>query len=234
MTKYNLHILDYIICIFLIIYLLYKFYIGYIGYINYNGYTRDTKLKNVSNTINTLNTLNRFENIPATTNAFAENAELAAINNMTSSANPTKPAKPCNGGVNLLTYCMNYNGCCSKTNVANNSCFCEHPFVMNCKNENDNCTGDDCQDKLKQCCSNYNNIDININNFKKPINQEQSSKLICTINSNNMEQKCMELCQTNTNCKAYSIDDYKCMLFSDIDPSDNTTQNNKINYFIKK
>jgi hypothetical protein len=148
---------------------------------------------------------------------------------------PTDIGKKCDGGVNLTTYCMNYNGCCASNNIANNSCFCNHPFVMNCKNEYDNCTGNDCQDKLKKCCMTYNNINIESNNFNKPIKQDQKSKIICAVNSINMDQKCMELCQTNTNCKAYSIDDINCILFSDIDPlPNNANYKTKTDYFIKK
>lgn len=256
MNKYNLRIIDYIICSSLVIYLLYKTCI-------------ERKIVNI------VGIVNRFSDIPNTTTS-EETSEETSEKILTATPTPTPTAKPtltpfviptaiptakpsakptakptvtpevttmsiptdigqkCDGGTNLVTYCMNYNGCCSSNNIANNSCFCNHSFVMNCKNEYDNCTENDCQDKLKKCCMTYNNINIESNNFKKPIKQDQKSKIICTVNSSNMEQKCMELCQTNTNCKAYSTNDINCILFSDIDPlPNNANYKTKTNYFIK-
>jgi len=206
MNNYKLQIINYIICISVVIYLLYKVY-------------------KVSTGHNIDDAVNRFADIPNSTMP-------SATTDITNMSIPTE--KACDGGSNLITYCMNYNGCCSQNNIGN-SCFCNHPFVMNCKNNYDSCKGNDCQAELKKCCMSYNNINIDSNNFKKPILQDQQSKRICSINSINMDTKCMELCQTNTNCKAYSLDDINCILFSDIDPlPNNANYKTKTNYFIKK
>jgi hypothetical protein len=222
MNKNNLQLLDNIICISLVIFLLYKTYISYNSIVNVDSVD---------------NVVNRFSDIPNTTSSLNVLSNVLSTTPITTNLTsmPTATTPQCNGGTNLITYCMNYNGCCSQSNIGNNSCFCNHPFVINCKNEYDNCTGNDCQAELKKCCVSYNNIDIDSNNFKKPIKQEQKSKTICSINSINMEQKCMELCQTNTNCKSYSIDNINCMLFSDIDPlQNNSNYKTKTDYFIKK
>lgn len=195
-----------IICISLVIYLLYK------------AFTRH----NIDDVVN------RFADIPNSTMSSA----TTDITDITNINIPIE--KTCDGGANLINYCMNYNGCCSQNNIGNN-CFCNHPFVMNCKNNYDICKGNDCQAELKKCCVSYNNIDIDSNNFKKPILQDQTSKIICSINSINMDTKCMELCQTNTNCKAYSLDNINCILFSDIDTlPNNPNYKTTTNYFIKK
>jgi len=230
MNKKNIQIINYIAWIFLIIYILYKIYIRYN---EYNEYNIIVNVDNVDNVVNIDNVVNRFSDIPNTTSFLNALSTTPVAPNLSSM--PTTTIPQCNGGTNLLTYCMNYNGCCSQNNIGNNSCFCNHPFVMNCKNEYDKCTSNNCKAELKKCCMNYNNIDININNFEKPIKQEQQSKIICSINSINMDQKCMELCQTNTNCKAYSTDNINCMLFSDINPlQNNSNYKTNTDYFIKK
>lgn len=203
-----------LICFSLVMYLLYKVM-----------YKVIYKVYKVSTGHNIDDAVNRFADIPNSTMP-------SATTDITNMSIPTE--KACDGGSNLITYCMNYNGCCSQNNIGN-SCFCNHPFVMNCKNNYDSCKGNDCQAELKKCCMSYNNINIDSNNFKKPILQDQQSKRICSINSINMDTKCMELCQTNTNCKAYSLDDINCILFSDIDPlPNNANYKTKTNYFIKK
>ena len=136
---------------------------------------------------------------------------------------PTDIDNKCTADTNVIGYCLNYNGCCIQNTTINKDCFCTHPLVKNCNDKYNECkrTGDitNCKDILKQCCLEYNNINIDNNKFQKPIKQEQQSKTICTINStNNINDKCLELCQTIPDCKAYGVDNFKCSLFSEIDP----------------
>jgi hypothetical protein len=93
-----------------------------------------------------------------------------------------------------------------------------------------------CNNILKDCCKKYGNNDIMINNFQKPINSNQSKDNICNLSGvPNIEQKCMELCQTNINCKAYTLDTGTCNLYSSSTPN-LTDKNNygKIIFVAKK
>ena len=150
---------------------------------------------------------------------------------------PTRAAQ-CTSNDNITEFCMNYDGCCDKNVSVGKGCFCNHRYVLNCKSEYDNCTGADCKDKLKQCCTDYNKIDIDDNNFKQPIMQTQTSNQICSLNMiNNIEQKCMELCQTNTDCKAYNVDNLHCTLFNEINPlpvNPKKPNSSSAKYIIKK
>jgi hypothetical protein len=183
--------------------------------------------------------INKFEDIPATT----------ALPLPTPMSIPSEAiVQQCETSDNVVGFCLNYTGCCKQQASTNNKCFCDHPHIQDCNNIYDECikttpNSPDCKDKLKECCTSYNKINIDINNFDKPIKQIQNSRKICAIGTINglstdsVRLKCMELCQTNTNCKAFTIDSASCMLFSDISPlptklpgkNDITTD-----YYIKK
>jgi hypothetical protein len=124
---------------------------------------------------------------------------------------------------------MNYDNCCTGSGTNPNSkCFCNHPFVSGCieayksclaNMNNKNSVADDgkCNTILKGCCSKYASINIMNSNFQKPINAYQSSNQICSLNGlNNLEQRCMELCQTNPKCKAYSLVVGGCTLYDNV------------------
>lgn len=134
----------------------------------------------------------------------------------------------------VMGFCLNYNGCCAGNNIGvNTDCFCNHPTVLKCKADFDTCTGDDCKTQLKQCCMEYNNISIDNANFQKPIKHDQTTNKLCTINSiPNLEQKCMELCQTTPECKAYNINAFTCTLYNDIGLNSSKSAIN--DYYIKK
>jgi hypothetical protein len=158
---------------------------------------------------------------------------------------PTEVDIKCTADYNVVGYCLNYNGCCSQ-NTLNNTCFCNHPLVQKCKSAYDECTSnqnkdnkdnkDSCKDTLKSCCLDYNKINIDISNFNKPIKQEQQSKIICSVSGiKNIDQKCMELCQTTPECKSFGVDTLNCMLFNDIDPIQQKKGIKPItDYYIKK
>jgi len=156
---------------------------------------------------------------------------------------PTDVETQCTADNNVIGYCLNYNGCCTQNTLLNSSCFCNHPLVQKCKDSYDKCISsqnkdsiNNCKDILKSCCLDYNKINIDIANFNKPIKQEQQSKMICSVSSTkNIDQKCMELCQTTPECKSYSVDTINCMLFSDIDPIQQKQGITPItDYYIKK
>jgi hypothetical protein len=146
---------------------------------------------------------NRFEDIPTTTFDIA-NAPTVANKNA-SCGNPT----------DMVNICMNLDSCCnSKTTNENSSCFCNHPFVSGCNDAYKACIAEggsggdtsNCESILKECCGKYSSTDILSTNFQKPIDVKQSSNQICNLKGiPNLEQRCMELCQTNPACKAYSL-----------------------------
>jgi hypothetical protein len=181
---------------------------------------------------------------------------------ISASGNPDQTVQVCsvNPG-DVVGMCSNYKACCSSSG-STNSCICTHPVVQQCKTSYDTCMNDTnnlkiytpeqlsekCTAQNSQCCTSYNNITIDSANFNDPIIQEQKDNIICTMNiTNNMNitQKCMELCQTNPNCKAFSILQTSlapvgCNLFSEISPplidplGGNSSSGKKPNYYVKK
>ena len=133
----------------------------------------------------------------------------------------------CSNSNDMISVCMAFDNCCAGTSTnANSKCFCSHPFVSGCNDAYKAClagggAASECEDKLKACCKSYSSIDIMSSNFQKPINAAQSSNQLCTMNGlPNMEQRCMEVCQTNPACKAYSLTIGGCTLY---DAVNNTT-----------
>ena len=108
-----------------------------------------------------------------------------------------------------------------------------------------------CIAKRQTCCVPYNSKSISNDKFNKPIKNDpiKSPNKICSLSSSNAEQKCLELCQTNPNCKAYSTNigiivqaSGTCNLYNninidpiDIDPQTGKPKNEVLtNYYIKK
>jgi hypothetical protein len=189
----------------------------------------------------------KFENLIPTTTFTNEtiintksSSNPSITSNTTAISIPTDVETNCNADNNVIGYCINYNGCCTQNITVNNDCYCKHPIVQKCKKIFDECItnkeNNNCKDKLKECCIDYNKINIDSSYFNKPIKQEQQSKMICSISStNNIEQKCMELCQTTPECKSYSVNTFNCMLFNDIDPIQQKQGLTPItDYYIKK
>ena len=159
----------------------------------------------------------------------------------------------------LAGMCKDYSNCC-KTGSTSKSCICAHPVIQKCQTEYNTCMtdsnyikkytplqlADTCTAISSKCCESYNNINIDSKKFNAPIIKTQKDNLICNMpasNNMNMTEKCMELCETNPNCEAFSINQnniavFGCNLFSKVS---NTNQNNKDsiieqlpNYYIKK
>lgn len=156
---------------------------------------------------------------------------------------PENKNTTCSNSTDMVNVCMNYENCCSGTGTnANSKCFCTHPFVGECNNTYNSCiksvgtSGDTskCDAILKNCCGKYTSIDILSSNFEKPINAVQSSNQICSLNGlNYLEQRCMELCQTNPSCKAYSLVLGGCTLYDSV--NNNLGKNtDKYIYVVKK
>lgn len=211
--------------------------ISYLLYIIYNLLS--------SRLHNNINIINKFEDVPENT----QNTSETTTPLVTSMSIPTdEQVQTCKANNNIVGFCMNYDGCCDQQTSENYTCFCKHPFVQDCKNTYDECKStssdkEECKTKLKDCCTAYNKININNSNFQEPIKQDQVSQKICSIgslhglSSDSMSLKCMELCQTNQNCKAFSIDKVNCILFSGINPLPTKLQNTsktKTDYYIKK
>jgi hypothetical protein len=172
-----------------------------------------------------------FEDIPTTT--F----------DISTAPTPANKTTTCSNSTDMISVCMNYENCCTGSGVNQNSkCFCSHPFVGGCNDAYKAClagigTGGDtskCDTTLKGCCSKYSEIDIFSSNFQKPINASQSSNQICTLNGlANQEQRCMEICQTNPACKAYSQNIGGCTLYDSVNNNAGNSGDNYI-YVVKK
>ena len=217
------YILTCITCIILFIYILYTIC---------NFFT-SSRLNNYSN--------NKFEDTPPSTSDSTEPI-------VTTMVVPTDDLQTCTANNNIVGFCMNYTGCCDQKTSDNNRCFCGHTIVQDCNNTYEECkktssNSEDCKSKLKDCCISYNKINIDSSNFEKPIKQLQTSQKLCSIGSINglstdsMREKCMELCQTNTDCKAFSIDNVNCALFNGVNPlptKPSYKPQPKTDYYIKK
>lgn len=225
-----------IIQIIQIIFIAIILYLLFLLYLLYNKYKNSQKLK--------------FYNIPQTTTVSSTVQPLAT----------TAEPQACSVSPgDLAGMCNNYSSCCKKGN-ASSSCLCTHPVIQKCQTKYNTCMtdsnyikkytpsqlADTCSAINSECCNAYNNINIDSKNFNTPIIKTQKDNLICYIpasNNMNMTDKCMELCETNPNCAAFSINQnnmavFGCNLFSKVS---NTNQNNKDsiieqlpNYYIKK
>ena len=147
--------------------------------------------------------------------------------------------KQCDKSDNLVSVCMNYDGCCNDKSI-NTGCFCNHPITQSCKTNYDLCIkthGDieKCKKENESCCGEYNKIPILMKNFKQLENRDKNSDIICNINSiNNLEQQCMALCQTNSECKAFSSNYINCMLYNNVDNGFSINSKSDTKYFEKK
>jgi hypothetical protein len=155
--------------------------------------TQQTTTNN-NDTANTTNT-------PATTVNYVASAPTVANKDTT-----------CKNNTNIVSVCKSYENCCKTSTSQTNDCFCKHPYITNCYQSYESCiTGEggdktNCQEILDNCCNKYLDTDILTTNFEKPINASQTGNQLCSISGiPNFEQRCMELCQTNTNCKSYSL-----------------------------
>ena len=161
----------------------------------------------------------------------------------------------CTATSDVVGFCIDYNNCC-RTKPSINKCICEHPFVKNCKSEYDNCINDQnnkntytktqliekCKSDNSNCCKKYNDIQINSNNFDPPIKRTQNQSILCNLTSiKNLEQKCLELCQTNPECVAYASNKVTCNLYTGVtdyqpklDMNGQDISNKNVNYYIKR
>ena len=171
---------------------------------------------------------------------------------------PPVMVKPqgCSATSDVVDFCKNYDNCCSSTN-SNSKCFCEHPITKSCKVKFDSCMNDptNISSNTKQqltdkctldksgCCKEYNNVSISSDNFNSPLLQNQTDNILCSLSSiKNMEQICMELCQTTPNCAAYSTTKLNCNLYNNIseyipktDPSTGKEIiNTTVEFYVKK
>lgn len=168
--------------------------------------------------------------------------DITKINtfNMSSAPTPVNKNTTCSNSTDIISVCMNYDNCCLGSGTNQNSkCFCTHPFVSECNSTYKNCLVNNndttkCDSSLKGCCIKYSGIDILSSNFQKPINAAQSSNQICTLTGlPNLEQRCMELCQTNSDCKAYSLNLGGCTLYNSVNNYAGKNIDNYI-YVVKK
>lgn len=156
---------------------------------------------------------------------------------------PANKDTTCSNSTDMISVCMNYDNCCTGSGTNQNSnCFCSHPFVSDCNSAYKTCLADiasggdttKCDSALKGCCSKYSKIDILSTNFQKPINAVQTSNQICTLNGlADFEQRCMEICQTNPACKAYSLTIGGCTLYDNVNNYSGKSTDKYI-YIVKK
>jgi len=156
-------------------------------------------------------------------------------------------SKGCPAITNVVEFCINYDDCCNNKSEYN-ACFCKNPIVKTCKDKYDLCMKDSkssekCNLDNINCCKEYNNIKINSDIFEKPIKNNQKDNLLCSIISiKNIRQKCLELCQTTPECKAYSTTNLNCNLFNNVSSINRTYDpstgkeiiNPNVDFFIKK
>lgn len=131
-----------------------------------------------------------------------------------------EPSGKCNTENDIVDFCINYNKCCAE-NSTTKACLCQHPFIQKCRSEFEACLDnpnsikgdskqvvmDKCLEKNKKCCIPYNSLSISTHDFKSPIkNNPENNKICSLVNTPNAETKCLELCNTNSECKAYSLD----------------------------
>ena len=175
----------------------------------------------------------------------------------------TEPSGKCESQNDIVDFCINYNKCCSE-NSSTKACLCDHPFIKNCRTNFETCLNnpennklygkklvmENCLEENKNCCIPYNSLSISNTNFKFPIKNNPENNKICSImNTPNAEEKCMELCHTNPECKAYSLEQgalvqnyTTCNLYNDIfiDKINSNAytgkpiQNTNADYYIKK
>jgi len=169
----------------------------------------------------------------------------------------------CKAVDNVVDFCINYDSCCSNSNMSK-ACFCNHPISLKCKAEYNTCISDislknlyteaqlkqKCASQQKNCCIPYNSISLSSDKFDAPIKNEPNIKEMCSVSSiRNLDQKCLELCQTNPKCKAYSVNVGKivqsygqCKLYNNVsildpqlDPLSGKPKNNIVtDYYVKK
>jgi len=190
---------------------------------------------------------NFTDNTPTTT---AINVSLETNNSMYGegkSAPVMGDAKGCKATSDVVEFCLDYDNCC-KNETSNNKCFCNNPVVKTCKENYDLCMkdpnlADKCKTDNTQCCKEYNNIQINSDVFNEPIKNIQKDNILCSIAFiKNVKQKCLELCQTTPECKAYSTTNLSCNLFSNVSSINKTYDpstgkeivNPSVDFFVKK
>jgi len=161
----------------------------------------------------------------------------------------------CDYKTDIVKACINYTSCCGSSKDTSNDCICGHPMIQDCRKKfeackNNNTTNKEimnrCIAENKNCCRPYNSTSIYHTNFKPPILNEPTLAPFCKVtNLPKLPQKCMEFCQTNPKCKAYSIklgtivqDAGDCNLFDTVSLVDtsNNPDSKPINgtYYIKK
>jgi hypothetical protein len=215
----TLIILTYFIILILVIVIIYAIY---------KVYNKNEKFENPSNTEAAAPAPNYFDS------KMYPDGQPPNMNN-TESEN-------CNSALNLSDICINFKNCCKANAPVGVSCYCANSNTVKCNNEVNEClktkSKDECTSQLKSCCQTVNNINVEISKFKEPVKAIQKSYVLCNLGvSNNVEQKCMELCQIDDNCKSFYVDDTTCSLFTKVDntnPELNKKANKNSKYFVKK
>ena len=166
------------------------------------------------------NNENYEDNLPMKDINNSEQEEVNSTPQNTTEEIIEEPAGKCKTEGDLVHFCINYKSCCG-TGSTIKECICSHPVVKNCRDKFETCINNEtqiniygkkalmekCIDENKACCIPYNSISINSDNFKTPIKNNPTIHKMCSISSiPNIEEKCMELCSTNPECKAFSLD----------------------------
>lgn len=220
---------------------------------------------------NSFRKINKFEDAPTTPMqptttynvAKGEDSTLQSGKDAESSTSkkPMEDSGKCGTNVDVIDYCTNYNSCCGKP-TDTNKCLCTLPFIKNCRSKFEACLNNNpnqlkpndlmnsCIDANKTCCKEYSHTSIDSSIFNKAIKNEPNITPICSLtNIKNIAQKCMEICQTKPECKAYSVSVGKiaqdigtCNIYDkvdivppEIDPSTGKSKNNvSADYYTRK
>jgi len=209
----------------------------------------NNKKKNIKSNFDSLSDIIQQNELPPpTTTQFDVVGETnKSIYGEGNSAPTMSKSKGCSTTSDVVEFCIDYDNCC-KTETDFNKCFCNIPVVKTCKANYDLCMqdpllADKCKTDNIKCCREYNNIQINSDAFNEPIKNIQKDNLLCNVSAiKNVKQKCLELCQTTPECKAYSTTNLNCNLYSDIstinkkyDPeTGKEIINPSVDFFIKK
>jgi hypothetical protein len=131
----------------------------------------------------------------------------------------------------IQNICNNNIACCD---IQNYSYFCKHPLVKLCSAELQNCVNnssfknlypiqlrkDKCKNQLNACCKPFDSLSYDSSKFENIGNFTQKTDEIgnyLAINEKDREV-CPKMCQTDENCKAFTLGLDGCRFYSNVNP----------------
>ena len=132
----------------------------------------------------------------------------------------------------ISNICQNSSSCCT---ISNNGYFCSHPLIKNCTTELQNCLDktdfdnlypielrqEKCKKQLADCCAPFDKIATDPTKFQNMGTKVfQKTDMIGNYLALDATQRqlCPKMCQTDSNCSAFSMDSNGCKFFSTATP----------------